>query len=158
MIQGFCINLACNYLRTAMKNIIAAIDFSSISEKVLDAAAAQARVFSAKLWLIHAAAPDPDFVGYDTGPQHVRDFVAKGLQGEHAKLQELADKLRAEGLDASALSVQGPTVETILAEADKLDADSDSPGFAGARCCSSPFAGEVSARECFAKQIARCLF
>jgi nucleotide-binding universal stress UspA family protein len=53
----------------------------------------------------------------------VRDNVASELRGEHRRLQQLADGLRAAGIDTTALLVQGPTVQTLLTEARRLEAD-----------------------------------
>lgn len=106
-----------------MKNIVVAVDFSDVTERVIEAARELAGAFSAKLWLVHAAAPDPDFVGYRAGPQTVRDAIATELREEHRQLQRLAAKLRAAGIDATALLVQGPTVQTLLAKVRHLDAD-----------------------------------
>ncbi|MEO6150643.1 MAG: universal stress protein, partial [Mucilaginibacter sp.] len=69
------------------------------------------------------AAPDPDFVGYEPGPQYIRDDRAKVLREEHAKLAAYVAVLEAKGHKAEALLVQGPTIETLIAEADKLKAD-----------------------------------
>ncbi len=106
-----------------MKNIVAAVDFSPVSEQVLRHAQALAKGLGGKVWLIHAAAPDPDFVGFKTGPQYIRDHRAEQLRKEHADLQGMAAGLRDAGIEAEALLVQGPTAETILAEAARLNAD-----------------------------------
>jgi nucleotide-binding universal stress UspA family protein len=106
-----------------MKNILAAIDFSPVSHAIIDKSAEFARSFSCKLWIIHVAAPDPDFVGFDVGPDHVRDWRAAELRKEHRFLQNRARELADNDLDVTPLLLQGPTVESILAEADKIDAD-----------------------------------
>lgn len=106
-----------------MKNILVAVDFSEIGEQVLGNAALLASSLGARLWLIHVSAPDPDFVGYKAGPPGVRDQVAKHLRKEHRQLQSMAEDQRQRGIDATALLVQGPTVETILREAANLEAD-----------------------------------
>ncbi len=106
-----------------MKRIIAAVDFSPVSNAVVVRATAIARAFSAKLYLLHVAAPDPDFVGYEPGPRSVRTTRAGELRAEHRDLQQWASDLRDRGLDAEALLVQGPTVETLLERAQHLDAD-----------------------------------
>jgi nucleotide-binding universal stress UspA family protein len=106
-----------------MKNIVVPIDFSPITDSVLDIAKTLAKCFSARLWLIHVASPDPDFVGYDAGPQSVRDQVADHLREEHRDLQSKAADLREAGIDATALLIQGPTADTILAEAKVHHAD-----------------------------------
>jgi nucleotide-binding universal stress UspA family protein len=106
-----------------MRNIVVAVDFGDETDGVIDAARELASPLSAKVWLVHAAAPDPDFVGYRAGPQSVRDAVANGLREEHRQLQQLAVELRATGIDATALLLQGPTVQTLVKEARRLDAD-----------------------------------
>jgi nucleotide-binding universal stress UspA family protein len=106
-----------------MKRIIAAVDFSAISDDVIERAVSIARAFSAQLVLLHVAAPDPDFVGYDAGPQSVRDQVARHLREEHRDLQSKAADLREAGIDATALLIQGPTADTILTEAKAHHAD-----------------------------------
>lgn len=72
---------------------------------------------------VGSAAPEPDFVGYDAGSPAVRDQVAHEHREEHRQLQAHAQALRDLGVDCTALLIQGPTVETILREAQRLDAD-----------------------------------
>ena len=106
-----------------VRTILAAVDFSEVSKTVVEQAALLAEAFSAELTLIHVAAPNPDFVGYEAGPQHVRDARAKDLRSEHRDIQALADGLRERSVSARALMIQGPTVEKILEEAEQLRAD-----------------------------------
>jgi nucleotide-binding universal stress UspA family protein len=106
-----------------MRNILAAVDFSEISQQVLGRASLLAESLGARLWLIHVAAPEPDFVGYEAGPPGVRDQVAKHLREDDHRLQLIAEGSPERGVDTTALLVQGPTVETILKEAGKLEAD-----------------------------------
>lgn len=106
-----------------MDNILAAIDFSDITSMVVDKAAEIARSFDCKLWLLHIAAPDPDFVGYGTGPQSKRDWRAKTLREEHRYIQDKALELEQSGIEVTPLLVQGATVETILQQATKLNAE-----------------------------------
>ena len=104
-------------------NVLVAIDLSEASEKVVEKATEIANAFSAKMWLLHVADPEPDFVGYKVGPQYIRDSQSSQYHIEHNKLQAYADKLRAAGTDTTALLVQGPTVELIIREALKLNVD-----------------------------------
>ena len=106
-----------------MKNILVAIDFSNLTEKVIAQAQLLAEKFGAKIWLVHIAAPEPDFVGYDVGPQYIRDSRANTLRTEHRDLQQLAQLHAREGLEVEALMIQGPTAESILQESAKLEAD-----------------------------------
>lgn len=104
-------------------NILVAVDLSPASTKVVEAAGRVAKLTGAKVYILHTAEPEPDFVGYDAGPEVVRTQVANEFRREHRDVQALADKLRSDGLDATALLIQGPTVETTLKEADNLAAE-----------------------------------
>ena len=98
-----------------MLNIAAALDFSPATQEVLKTAKKVLQGNeSGHLWLLHVEAPEPDFVGYDVGPQTVRDNVASEIHRDHAKLQELADRCRQEGLGTTALLLQGPTVQALV--------------------------------------------
>jgi nucleotide-binding universal stress UspA family protein len=104
-------------------NILVSVDFSEATPRILQAAAKLTRALSGKLWLLHVAEPEPDFVGYEAGPDVVRDQVAREFRDEHRKLQEYADSMRDEGLPVTALMIQGPVVDTVIAEAERLEAD-----------------------------------
>lgn len=103
-------------------NILVGVDLSDSTDKVIRKAEEIAKALSSKLWIIHAAEPEPDFVGYETGPQSVRDNVSKAHHEEHRQIQDFAARMRDDGLDASALLIQGATVEVLLQEAERLDA------------------------------------
>lgn len=106
-----------------MKNIVVALDFSPIAEDLLQAAIDQTRGEESKIWLIHIAAPDPDFVGYEVGPGYIRDDRAATLKAEHKQLSEYKEQLIRKGTNTEALLVQGPTVQSIVFELEKLKAD-----------------------------------
>jgi nucleotide-binding universal stress UspA family protein len=104
-------------------SILVPVDFSAISKRVCDVAAEAARARNASVWLIHVAQPDPDFVGFDAGPDVVRDQVAAEFRREHQQLRDLADRMSDEGVDVTPLLIQGPTVETILEQAEHHDVE-----------------------------------
>jgi nucleotide-binding universal stress UspA family protein len=106
-----------------MKTILAAIDFSAATDAVIAQAVELARAFGAALYLIHVAAPDPEFVGYEPGPDSVRQSVAAELRDVHRQVQERSAALRAGGIDCTGLLVQGSTPETLVSEAERLAAD-----------------------------------
>jgi hypothetical protein len=56
-----------------MKNISGNIDFTENESLLIDKAFEMAKSFDSKLWLMHIATADPDFVGYEVGPQYIRD-------------------------------------------------------------------------------------
>jgi nucleotide-binding universal stress UspA family protein len=106
-----------------MKNILITIDFEEQANLLLDRAFELAEKFDCKLWLLHIAAPDPEFVGYEVGPQNERDFRAGELKTEHKIIEKCVHQLKEKGINAEGLLIQGPTVETILKEAEKLNID-----------------------------------
>lgn len=106
-----------------MKNILVSLDFGENEKLLMDKAFELAESFNAKLWLMHIAAPDPDFVGLDVGPQYVRDARASELRKEHKQLQEYAAVFEEKGVDAEGLLVQGATIEMIIEESKKLNVD-----------------------------------
>lgn len=102
--------------------LLAALDFSPATEPLLAVAAEEASLRGEPLLLLHVAAPDPDFISMEAGPQPVRDRRADELREEHGKLHALAEELRGRGLEVHARMVEGPTVETILAQAREVGA------------------------------------
>ena len=106
-----------------MKNILVAIDFDDNEQKLIDQAAQLAEAFNSKLWLMHIAAPEPDFVGYEVGPQYIRDERASELRSEHRQLQAYTDKLKGRAIESEGLLVQGATIEMIIEESEKLNID-----------------------------------
>ncbi|MBU0679299.1 MAG: universal stress protein [Verrucomicrobia bacterium] len=106
-----------------MKNILVPIDFSEATPKVVECAEGYAKAFGASITLLHVAAPDPAFVGYEPGPQTVRDSVAGQIREEHRQIQDWEEHLRSRGVSASGLLVQGTTVDKILKEAESIGVD-----------------------------------
>ncbi|SDK67049.1 Nucleotide-binding universal stress protein, UspA family [Catalinimonas alkaloidigena] len=103
-----------------MQNILVAVAKESSAQTLVEHAARFAAAFGAKLWLIHIAPPDPDFVGFDVGPQSVRDQEAAEMREEHRFVQTFARQLTARDIKAEGLLIQGAMVETLLEEAQKL--------------------------------------
>lgn len=106
-----------------MKNILVTIDFEKETSLLVDKAFDLARKFDSKVWLVHIAAPDPDFVGYEAGPQNEIDFRADELRSERKIIEKYVHQLREKGINAEGLLIQGPTVDTILKETEKLNID-----------------------------------
>ena len=93
------------------------------AEAFLDQARTWASRFADWVWIVHVEDPDPAFVGYEAGPQEVRDAVAEEIHEHRQRLEDLADRWRETGLDTVALTIQGPVVDTILQQAGKVEAD-----------------------------------
>jgi nucleotide-binding universal stress UspA family protein len=106
-----------------MKNILVAVDLKGSDSWLLFHATSQAEKFGAKVWLIHVASPDPEFVGFEMGPKYIRDFRADELRTEHRLLQTYVEDLQKRSIDAEGLLIQGITTEMIEAEVAKLHID-----------------------------------
>ncbi len=107
-----------------MKTILTAIDFSEVTPKVGRLTEKLALAFEGcKVCLVHVAPPEPDFVGYDPGPQTVRDKLAEQFREEHRKINKMRESMEGKGLDVTALLIQGATIEKILEEIDRCKAD-----------------------------------
>ncbi|HSH76231.1 MAG TPA: universal stress protein [Longimicrobiales bacterium] len=106
-------------------NILMAIDFSSVTDAMIEAlpiCEGSSGGFS-QIYVVHAAEPDPAFVGWEGGPYVVRSQMAEKFRGEHRDLAAIADRLRVgRTVKVTPLLMQGPTVETILEQAQKLEA------------------------------------
>ena len=100
--------------------ILVAVDFSTASEAVLKAAKTYAKQLQAEVFLIHVEPPEPAFIGYEPGPQTVRDQVAHTMKTEHVRLKKDAGALEKTGVKVTPLLLQGASGETIVAEAERL--------------------------------------
>lgn len=123
---------------------LVAIDLSPITEKVIEEVEKIAKKIKPKIWLIHVVAPDPDFIGYEVGPQTERDFIARKFHEKHIALQDIAKKMKGEGLDVTPLLLQGPTVQAILEEARRIGADMIITGSHGHGVMYNIFIGSIS--------------
>lgn len=107
-----------------MKNILVAINFEDKESSVLLKKAVEiSEKFGSKIWIVHIAMPNPEFIGYDVGPQHVRDFRAKELKKEHKIILKHLDDLRAKNIECDGFLIQGAATDAILKESEKLGID-----------------------------------
>ena len=104
-----------------MVNVLACLDLSPATRQVLTAALTLTSRLDGNLTLLHVAAPTPDFVGYDVGPDTVRAAVADHLRGEHRELEGWREAARAQCPGTRALMVQGPTIEKIIDHVERSD-------------------------------------
>lgn len=94
-----------------MKTIVAAIDFSDATERVVDAAVAQARAFGADLHLVHVLEPEPAYTAYGFTPD---EFPA--MHAFHEEARKRATRRLSE------VAAEAPGIHRHLAEGSPLHA------------------------------------
>lgn len=127
-----------------MRKILVALDTTVADIPVIEHARSLAKAYGSQLRLVHVAAPPPDFVGYEAGPQYIRDVRAEELKHEHSELLRWREELLAAGIETDMRLVMGPTVETLAEEADSFPADLIIMGSHGRRGLARLFIGSVS--------------
>lgn len=105
--------------------ILACVDFSDMTEPVIERAAELAAVGDRSFHLLHVAAPEPDLVGYDDDPvaNWSSDDRARELVDEQRILERHAESLGSRGFAVTPIIAMGPSAATIIAEAKRLGAD-----------------------------------
>lgn len=106
-----------------MKNILVAIDFKESSRKLLAIAEELALKFYSKVWVVHIAAPEPEYIGYQVGPQYVRNNRAAELRSEHRIMEGYVKEMHKKHIAAQSLLIEGGTVKMIEQESERLGAD-----------------------------------
>ena len=102
--------------------ILALIDFSDVTKSVVEASTNLARAMDLEIIFLHVGEPDPDFVGYEAGPETVRDSVAHELADEHRSVEHIAAQVSASGVACRPMMVQGPTIDVAIEQAEKHSA------------------------------------
>ena len=125
-------------------NLLVAVDFSPVTDRVIETAVGLARAVHGGITLLHVARPEPDFIGYEAGPQSVRDQVAAEFRGQRHTLQDLANRIRAAGIDATPMVVQGAIAETIIEHARRVEAGFIVVGTHGRGAVAALLIGSVS--------------
>lgn len=105
------------------KNILVAVDFKDNIGELMAYTESMAEKFNSKVWVVHVAEPSPEFTGYEVGPQYIRDVKAEEFREEHRQIQAISKLFIAKNIQSEALLIQGSTVETIIDEVKKLNAD-----------------------------------
>ena len=103
--------------------LLVPLDLSDATPPVLAIARRAAQTTGASVVLLHVAEPEPAFIGYDAGPDVVREQVAHEYREQHQVLHLHAESLRAEGIQTTPLLIQGEIAPCILREAQRLGAD-----------------------------------
>jgi nucleotide-binding universal stress UspA family protein len=118
-----------------MQKLLVAVDFSKITDAILDQAATLAKTMNTKLWVLHVTSDEAQTMTYEAAPyssysqefmglpgdvQLARDLNAEEIKREHAHLLAISSKLRGDGIDAQAVLVKGDAAKLIVQKAEDL--------------------------------------
>jgi nucleotide-binding universal stress UspA family protein len=107
-----------------MKTIVALVDLSDLTFKVLKEAHALATAFNSEVIILHVVAKEPVVV--DVGlisPVIMQEPSRELVQKHYEQLLEMRDSLIKFGVRASVQQLEGASVDTVLAETRKQNAD-----------------------------------
>lgn len=107
-----------------MDTILALIDYDELAETVADEAAAWAVAFGSRVFLLHVEDPEPDFVGYQVGPQYIRDHEAARIRQDMQHLGKLRERVARQGIEeVESLIIQGDRIDKIRDEISRINPD-----------------------------------
>lgn len=107
-----------------MKSIVAAIDFSDVSESVLQSAVKLAKALGDGLHLVHVVEAEPTYAAYGFTPDEfpaVHEIQTESLTRAEGKLQQMAATAEVDGVRTKVL--QGQPLKVLLNYAQEVEAD-----------------------------------
>ena len=109
-----------------MKNLLVAVDFSDVTDRVVAAAEQMARAFGAKIWLLHVVPEVPPVASLGEVPFQwpaVEAELPERFPEEQHQMQVLLFGLKDKGLNAESLLIRGSAIVEILAMAEQYQID-----------------------------------
>ena len=105
-----------------MKTILVPVDFSKITEAVVEEAASLARSLDGRIVLLTVVQPPVITTEY-AGMIDIAELTAAGEKNAQRQLDELEEKLKNDFLKVTGVQVTGSPVAHIIEQADACDAD-----------------------------------
>jgi nucleotide-binding universal stress UspA family protein len=105
------------YLLSAMKTIIAALDFSNSTEGILSMAKELAKGFGAGLHLLHVLEPEPTYTAYGFTPDEfpaIHAFQQEARKRAEEKLAAMVENLKPEVAVVEAHLTEGSPLQGII--------------------------------------------
>lgn len=106
-----------------MKTIVTLVDFSEVAFKLLKHAHALAKAFDCRVVLLHVVPQEPVVVGFGIAPTIMTTPSAELIEADAKKLQEMEESLAKFGVKVSSHQLYGATVDSVLGECKRLNAD-----------------------------------
>ena len=106
-----------------MATIILPVDFGKTTETLLAAAVKFAKEINGKINLIHIAPVDIGYAVGDMGMQYFPEMEQSGIKQELLELNQLQQRIIAQGVDCEYLLKQGIARDIIISYAEQQKAD-----------------------------------
>jgi nucleotide-binding universal stress UspA family protein len=107
-----------------MKTIVALVDFSDVTQKVINQARTLAEAFQSQVILLHGLSKRPVVVDMGVAsPTLLQSLTPEDIEADKVKLQLLSEPMSSAGVRVSIQQVPDATVEAIVEEAQRLRAD-----------------------------------
>ena len=107
-----------------MKTIVALVDFSDLTPKVMTQSQEMANAFNAKVILLHAVPQVPVMMDLGVASPTVREPASDlKKEADYNKLINLRDSLAGSGVDVSVHQLEDGNLESIFGQCERLDAD-----------------------------------
>lgn len=107
-----------------MKTIVALVDFSDVTFKVLKQAHQIAKAFDSHVIILHIVAKEPVVMDFGiVSPTVLREPSPEHISREQAMLEDLRESLTKFGVNATTRQMPESTLDEVLAEIDRLGAD-----------------------------------
>ncbi len=97
-----------------MKKILVPLDFSDVTERVLETTADLARDLGAKVLLVHVITPSIVMTAYGITEDQAPEALQKERERAEDEIERCRDKLASSDLDAETVIVQGSPAESII--------------------------------------------
>lgn len=106
-----------------MKTFLVPIDFSAVTEDVIDTAVDFARAFGGQVTLIHVVQPPVVTSEFALPVEVLQEAVASGERAAGKKLEGFVEVFRGAEIECEAVVRHGPPVAMIREEAERVRAD-----------------------------------
>ena len=118
--SGVSHNESMKHITAAIDQIVFATDFTEVADRALDAAIRVARLFDARLHILHVNEEELHFGAHDS--EELTHFLDDIVRKRLTWLAQLEDRAQAAGVDVTAATRAGVASDGIMAYADEVDA------------------------------------
>ena len=105
------------------KTILAPVDFSSVTDQVISESTTLARALGGRVVLVHVTEPTTGVVDYAAIVVAVAQVNEAAVKHALARLAELEQQVKADGVEATSIHVTGTPIPEIIEQAGKFAAD-----------------------------------